>query len=241
MNMKKFLVISILLVLVFTLSNVGTRNYIQAQTLEANLTLEDGITTPGYPLSVDVILNSSELIKGFTIGFSFDGDIFPDAEILDPGLGIPSNWVSACNLAGPGDLRCVGVDLSGVGFIFSGEVLFSIDFTVADLASLGSFSVSVGEVTILASATESLLVNTFDSNITIVPCGDFALPHNGVADIGDVISMLQVLIGKGEITPLQLVLGDVGVGGTKGVIDIFDVFAVVYSIVGIIDIDGCGV
>ena len=66
-------------------------------------------------------------------------------------------------------------------------------------------------------------------------CGD--LNGDGVINVFDAITLLQIIVGIVEPTPTQLKVGDV-VG--DGMINVFDAISLLQHIVGLLDITECG-
>ncbi len=201
----------------------------------------DAYSRSGGTASLGIAIDSSGVpVAGFQINLAFDSDAIPHAAGMAGPVALPEEWVLDAHMAGPGDLRFVGLDFSGLGTVLSGEMLRA-SFILAEGIPPQSIAVKAGLAQVINADGEFLAVEVMDGVVSVVVCGDVALPYDGLIDVGDVMAILGILIGQAEPLPAQLFAGDVGVGAAgDGAIDILDAVLMIQDIVGLVSIDDCG-
>jgi len=110
-----------------------------------------GTGLAGDEVEISVQMESHGILaRGFQFHLAFDGLALPGAVgAFLPAA--PADWILQANLAGPGDLRFLGLDLSGRGAALSGSILKARFTTtrpgkVPITASLASFSDTAGDI-----------------------------------------------------------------------------------------------
>ena len=130
--------------------------------------------------------------------------------------------------------------MQGGGLIFSGEDILHIDFSVSSLGSKGLYPISISSLSVLNTFRDSLSMTVTNGEIQLIPCGDISRPHNGLVDVLDILSSVDIVIGVEVPTNLQLVVGNVDSSGDPSFLDVGDIISLINHVVGIELISGCG-
>lgn len=200
-----------------------------------DVVIGEAVGQPGDIVTLDITIDSKgQPVFGFHIQLAFAAATLPDARGMAGAMALPEGWILTTNLAGPGDLRFLALDLEGVGAPLTGKILRA-EFTISDAATIGSTFIGTSLVTISNADGTPLSINLTLGHVIVTGCGD--LVPDGVVDVGDVITLLQIIVGMVEPTPLQLVLGDVT---EDGVLDIGDGIQIIRSVVGLATLGRCG-
>ena len=141
----------------------------------------------GQTVSVDVAVNTQgQEILGASINLTFDGVVLPGA-VAVPGPALPAGWTFIENLAGPGDHRIAIADPNALGNVLEG-VLYTVSFTVATDAPLGTVPITAG------------LVNIPNGGVIKVVPGELSVVGQVISNA--VITMgLAAMIDSLDVTP----------------------------------------
>lgn len=140
-----------------------------------DLVIGDAAGPPGQRVSLPLNMNTQgQPIRAFLLNFSYDGDVLTNGTIeLSPFI-FPSTWEVSSNLAGPGDLRVLGVDLEATGLKISGHV-FNATFDISSTADPDIYPITTSLVTMSdVPDGNPLTVSVLDGSVTVV---DLILNH----------------------------------------------------------------
>lgn len=132
---------------------------------------------PGQMVSAAVNINTQgQLIRGFQFNFAYDGDVLQNGAVELTPFVFPANWLVTSNLAGPGDLRILAVDVGLDGDVpglkLSGHI-FTASFDISPTAPPGDYPITTSLASMGGLSDDPLISNPLtievsDGAITVV-------------------------------------------------------------------------
>ena len=120
----------------------------------------------GESVSINIVIDSQgQLVRGFQVNLTFDGTALPNA--IGSAVSLPKDWIFANNLAGPGDLRFLGISSTDTGAVLSGDVL-SAQFDIPAETAFGPITISTSLVDILHTIGAPLPVNVVKGSVIVI-------------------------------------------------------------------------
>lgn len=192
------------------------------------LTLEDANGFVGVQSNFEVVLDNTDIIKGFQFDITFPTDfIFNPVDITN--IGIPSSFNISCANVGGNTYRVIGFSLSTDTIPVGNVAILSFPTLVGATVTPGTYTIPITNVTLSdVSNTDVATSCPLDGSVTVInsPLGD----ANGdqVVNVLDILSAVDYIFGNPP-TVFYYDLVDLNADDT---INILDVLAIQDIILG---------
>lgn len=192
------------------------------------LTLEDANGFVGVQSNFEVVLDNTDIIKGFQFDITFPADfIFNPVDITN--IGIPASFNISCANVGGNTYRVIGFSLSTDTIPVGNVAILSFPTLVGATVTPGTYTIPITNVTLSdVSNTDVTTSCPLDGSITVInsPPGD----ANGdqMVNVLDILSTVDYIFGNPP-TVFYYDLVDLNADDT---INILDVLAIQDIILG---------